>query len=171
MYKKIKNGKGFSLIEIILVLGVVSIFMVSIYFIYKKIDTSIKTKREYEKIIALHSETVSFIKAFGWSSLNKVEDLLPKKTLINQFGGKISISNSNYGFKIITRKIPPDVCIQLVMKLNPSVMAITVINDKGFMAVSNNTGNKSWKFDLSKMSIACVGKGTGSNDIWFEFPV
>ena len=148
-YKHKKINKGFTLVEILLVVGFIALAGIGIYSIYAKVSTSNKALTE--------SRTFNTIKAgikniYGGSqsytgvanavlndarstpdSMRAVPYVAGDTNIFNTFGGTVTIatvilggSGLNNGFRLTYTQIPGDVCSVLATNLNATVDQITV---------------------------------------------
>lgn len=104
-------NKGFSLLEILLVLAIAAGIVSAAFIIYPKVQTSFKINREATNIATIQAGIKSIYGSVSnFSGLNTdfainanivPEDMIQEnagvKTIVNSFKGSVTISSSNYG--------------------------------------------------------------------------
>jgi type II secretory pathway pseudopilin PulG len=176
---KIKiNRKGFTLVEILLVVGFIAIAGISIYMAYDKVNTTNKALTE--------SKNVNLLKAgiknlYGGSqsytgvtnivlndsrstpdSMRALPYVALDNNIINMWGGAVSVSTVilggggiNNGFQIKYTKVPGDVCAKLATSLTTNIEQITVA---GVLVKAYGTAN----LDVPLLATNCAtDTGTG----------
>jgi type II secretory pathway pseudopilin PulG len=186
MKYKIKNynKKGFTLIEILLVVGFIALAGIGIYSVFSKTNMANQALNE--------SRNINLIKAgiknlYGNSqgytglsnqvlndaritpdSMRKVPYISSDNIIINSFGGLVSVtpivlggSGINNGFRITYPKIPGQVCAKLVPMMDKNMDQITV---NGVIVKSFGTGN----LNLISLATSCATDTGNGIDINFD---
>lgn len=182
-----KFKKGFSLIEILLALAIVVGLSLGIYAVYTKVSVERNTLREAEHIHVIIAAANSLVKTYGWNIMSNAnlttiminsglvsDDMISrnKKSIINSFGGTISLEKGTKKYRIVYNKVPQRECVNLVEKVYYSLYGYLVINNSGTSSSSYNDGSRKWKLDLGRLTETCAGRGTTSqkyNQIIFDF--
>jgi type II secretory pathway pseudopilin PulG len=135
---KIRKIKGYTLIEMLLVIGFVALASGGVYNIYNKakimsiVNQEVKVLSSFTKdIIEMYSSDASYL---GLDNLTlntarvtpvEMRDSTNPNNIINKFGGNITVGSENYGamvntgFKISYGALQPDYCTSMVMALAP----------------------------------------------------
>lgn len=147
----IKNNKkkGFTLVEILLVVGFIALASIGIYSAFGKTNSSNKALQESRNINVLKAGIKNI---YGGSqgydglsnsvlnntrttpdSMRQVPYSSPDSTITNMFGGAVLViptplggSGLNNGFRISYSKVPGDVCAKLVTMVDRNIEKITV---------------------------------------------
>lgn len=158
---KIKRKKGFTLVEILLVVGFIALAGIGIYSVYNKVNMSNKSLNE--------SRNINLIKAgikniYGSSqgytgltntvlndaratpdSMRAIPYISPDNNITNSFGGAVTVlpvtlggAGLNNGFEITYPKVPGEVCSRLVTMMDKNIEQITVA---GTIVKTYGTGN------------------------------
>ena len=137
MLNKTKNNKnkGFSLLELMLVLGIIAALIVAAFMIFPKIENSRKATEEVKYIIMMKNSIVEMYsgKAEYDNSITDsrvMSNISPKGDKWNrtEWEGGFSVmpQMNNLGFSIIVRSIPQDACIKIVNQLKEQFVRIAV---------------------------------------------
>lgn len=174
MLKRIRGKKGFTLVEVILVMGIAAILMIGVFTIYDKVSTSVKIKRQVEAIMYIKSEvnsmyasknsyeglyfqtgTVSYLKGVSseMANLKLFTSILVMAEAIN---GK-----ENTGFMMSMSNLQKEECIKIVSSLPYANFVSIRVNDATvYNKMKNTTGNV--EFDIANASIQCSSKDKNS---------
>ena len=145
--KKIK--KGFTLTEVLLVLGVAAIIIMLIFLVLPKVLSASKSSQDIKNLTSLQN---SIHEIYGsQASYNGVSaDVLLKaraipenmlanpaqsnSDIINAFSGKVFLGQVINGFSIAFANIPPDACVKMVTAVAPLYYQITAngVNVKAY---------------------------------------
>lgn len=182
------HKKGFSLIELIISIGVVLILSVGIFFLINKINIENKVRNDINNTFLIMTEIDKFTQIFGWNIPSNFNDLLvstnsvpenminQNNQLVNSFGGEIKIEKGRFGYKVLYNNLPPDACVLFSYKFSQynNVEAINIINKSGAMS-SFEKHKERWEYDLISASQTCNYKKSFNskaiNQIWVEFSV
>lgn len=148
---KTKSKKGFSLLEILLVLGIIASLIVAAFIVYPKIQSSQRAEMEAKNIStiisgvrSLYAGKQNFIGLNNTVAINAdiiPVSMLPDKTssstIVNQFKGNVRLYVSNFGiggvpnssFTLIYSDIPAEECIKILT---------TVTGDMGGVSINSN---------------------------------
>lgn len=169
-YKKVKNmlnktknnkNKGFSLLELMLVLGIIAALIVAAFMIFPKIENSRKATEEVKYIIMMKNSIVEMYsgKAEYDNSITDsrvMSNISPKGDKWNrtEWEGGFSVmpQMNNLGFSIIVRSIPQDACIKIVNQLKEQFVRIAV-NDTP--VVSTTKYYSAIPFDMATLTSTC----------------
>lgn len=176
-----KKSKGFTLVEILLVVGFIALASIGIYAVYSKVQTSSKANEEGKNLetmragiknlyggqtnyTGLSATVVAQAKVAPLSMINV------GNTLRNSFGGAVTITpvsvngGTNNAFSITYANIPADVCVKLATASGAS-----------FDGVGPTSGTWTWKpiasgsvVNLTTVTPACSAyTGVAANTISF----
>lgn len=181
---KKKAARGFTLIEILLVVGFIALAGIGIYVVYNKVQTGNAANTEARNLDTiragvknLYGGTVNYgtvsetVLLQGRVVPDGMRDAAGT-AIINSFGGTVKVSPTTFGggaannaFVILYPKVPLDVCSKFVTvggngfnKVEIGGVGGTAVKD-----TSKATGNV---IDVAGTAAACNG-GTGSIDIAF----
>ncbi|MDG0800836.1 type 4 pilus major pilin [Pectobacterium polaris] len=148
LLKNRKYKKGFSLLELLLVLGVIAGLIVSVFIIYPKVQASQRAEAEAKNISTIQAGIKSlYSSSAGYDGLTT--DVLVKAKIfpdnmlindngtikpVNYFKGDITvmpIANNqagigNYGFTIRYNNVPPAECIKIATALQSGFSRIII---------------------------------------------
>lgn len=170
--KNIKKN-GFSLLELMLVLGVIAALIIAAFMIYPKVSNSLKVSTEERNILTIKTVVVQTYagKAYYDNALNNsafFKTILP--TNISQWGsiyqlsGQLSQEAGIYqGFSIVIDSIPKDSCIKLASDLQNNFTRIAV--NGTYVVVSPNKLFQTVNFDINNAVSAC----TDNSEIQFDY--
>lgn len=145
---KNKKEKGFTLVEILLVVGFIALASIGIYAVYNKIATNHKANETVTQINTIVSG-IRTLYASQQRFLSLSNDVVIKGriaplnmisdgTLIDKFGNEVLVYATSYGgglANVITiemNDVPSDACVKIAPVLKDSVDSISVNND-GFV--------------------------------------
>lgn len=94
-----KKNKGFSLIELILVLSIIMGLMVGIFYIYKNVKENLAAKSISDQMISLKSQYDSLAGSAGVAGQDKLELYLNNNCDIDIIGGVNNINFTDYNKK------------------------------------------------------------------------
>lgn len=141
--------KGFTLVEILLVVGFIALAGIGIYSVYNKTNMANQALTESRNINVIKAGVKNL---FGGSqgyaglsntvlndaratpdSMRKIPYTSPDSTITNSFGGAVSVnpivlggSGINNGFRITYPKVPGEICSKLVPMMDKNMDQITV---------------------------------------------
>jgi prepilin-type N-terminal cleavage/methylation domain-containing protein len=141
---KINKNKGFTLLELVLVVGLIGLATISIYMYYNKqaIDSNVKTLTQYLKIIDSEINN-SFMTNNGFSSLtvaNAISSGIVPQQLVNPtqnqignlFGGNITFTSVTVagtpGYGIVLSNVPIAACTKVATTDFASYVQQVLIN-------------------------------------------
>ncbi|PPE57785.1 Major structural subunit of bundle-forming pilus [Pectobacterium brasiliense] len=152
LLKNRKYRKGFSLLELILVLGVIAGLIVSAFMIYPKAQAAQRAEIEVKNITAI----VSGINAIYGSSANYIginartlidAKIIPSQMrvgntyrVVNIWKGSVNFSYSTYGFNITYNNVPSVECAKLVLATASMFSNISVGDNEGYDEEGNEVG-------------------------------
>lgn len=181
MSKINRKRKGFSLLELLLVLGIIAALIVAAFIVYPKVRTSQIVDAEAKNIatiraglLALYSATSNISGVNNTVGINAQifpDNMLVKSggtvsDVVNGFKGKVSLSSTNFVsmgkvvFNISYANIPQEACVKLVSAVAPS-MAIISVNGN---YAKSELSNVDW--DVATASSACTAGGAISTIIF-----
>ena len=166
-----QSNKGFTLIEILLVVGFIAIAAIGVYFVYNKVQVGNQANTEARNIDTLRAGITSMYKATrNYSTVNNLvvnqaritpdnmrEAGAATNVITNSFGGNVTIAPATLGngggtangFSIRYENVPGAVCSKLVSgagsQFNQVTVAGTVVKTFG-----NNT-----PLEVEKAAAAC----------------
>ncbi|MDV5293884.1 type 4 pilus major pilin [Klebsiella michiganensis] len=166
------NKEGFSLLELLLVLGIVSALIISAFIIYPKVQTMYRVDKISKTILGAKSSIQELYqgKAYydkGVSNLRNIA--FPANTYtsknnglpLNDYGGtysiqgQFSISSGVYsGFSIDVTYVPTADCQRIISNVYTSFQAVDV-NGTTVFKVPIKFGDRTIGFDRSVISEAC----------------
>lgn len=139
---KLAKSKGFTLVEILLVVGFIALASIGIYAVYNKVTTTAKANTENTN---LQTVRAGIKQLFGsqknytglTSDVVRNARISPQgmhtggaSGLVNSFGGDVVIVpqalGGTEGFRITTNSIPGDVCVKLATGAGASFDQVTI---------------------------------------------
>lgn len=138
-----KKSKGFSLLEIILVLAVAAGFIIGVFSLLSKSQMSAKANQEARNILALQSEIQRMYQGQpnynGLTTTLLVQGkLVPESMLatpgsansdiLNSFGGKVLTGIVTTGFTLSYYAIPAEACAKIIPAVSSSFNSIVINN-------------------------------------------
>ncbi|HBE6091367.1 TPA: prepilin-type N-terminal cleavage/methylation domain-containing protein [Escherichia coli] len=167
------NKEGFSLLELLLVLGIVSALIISAFIIYPKVQTMYRVDKISKIILGAKSSIQELYQGKAYydtefSKLRKIAfpaDTYTKSNGVprNDYGGmynitgQFSISSGGYGysgFSINVTSVPSADCQKIISNVYTSFQAVYAGNTLVYQA-SKNFGNRQIGFDRSVIAEAC----------------
>lgn len=136
----IKKGKGFTLVEVILVIGLALIIIASVFLYYSKTELENKTKESINDLAFIKGAVDQlYYSQLDYKNINETQlinaGVIPQKMLkvnriMNPFGGVIQISGSGGSYytryNVFYSNIPSAACIKIASMINPSYWIIAV---------------------------------------------
>lgn len=128
-----RKNKGFTLIEVLLVVGFIALAGIGVYTIYSKVQISNAANTEARNLDTIRAGVKSLYgaspnynvpSAINATVLNNAR-ITPENmrasatTIVNSFGGAVTIapvnlgSGTNNGFRITYNNVPAEVCVKL----------------------------------------------------------
>lgn len=136
------NKKGFTLVEILLVVGFIAIASIGIYVVYNKVNSGGKANAEARNLDVLRAGIKNLYGANNnYNGINAqivdqagiTPDVMnTNPTITNSFGGAVTIgavnlgTGTNNGFAITYNNVPPDVCAKLVPTAGAQFDQVTI---------------------------------------------
>lgn len=170
--------KGFSLIEMLLVISVTFLLFLSIFFVYNKVELNSNSTIEINNIRAIYSNVKQLY--LNSNSYKSLSDLTKDKTFaglsviypenvinhshtkgskeyhaVNQFNGDIETFGSDNYFTIRENNIPDAACTKIVISLFNDFEGVN-INGVIVKAYDKYNSKKAYKLDINAISSACV---------------
>ncbi|WP_224718157.1 type 4 pilus major pilin [Pectobacterium versatile] len=180
LLKERKNKKGFSLLELILVMGVIAALVVAVFIVYPKVQASQRAEAEVKNIALIQAGTKSLYSAVSSYSGLAITTLVKAKVLpesiqktsgaassmVNVWKGNISVSSADTGpsgaigssFIITYRSVPAVECAKLVSSLSASFYSIEI----GADTVKDSNGS----LDIASVTSSC-SRGGENNTVSF----
>lgn len=179
---KIKTNKlkGYTLIEIMLVSGILAITSIGTYSIFNQAAARSKTNQEAINIALLKKDIIEFyatnsdFNGINNSILNtnfitkpNMRDSTDDSLILNSFGGNITVKAKDYGtitnlgFTITTDNVIPKSCAELAIALANEVDAMT-INTVDVKAYGDSG------IDIAAVTAGCA-KSSGFSTIDFHY--
>lgn len=177
MKQHFKTRRGFSLLEITLVLAMIILVAAGVFTIYKKVQSSQRAEREARNIATIKAgvRTLYAGKSNYAGLVNQVAieaNIIPDtmlvpgsmRTIMSSYGGPVTVYSSDYGitkgpdssFTIIYTGVPDEDCVKLVPPVVGDLSAAKV----------NNTRIKEigGVLDLEALTTAC-SQGKNKNQL------
>lgn len=164
--------KGFSLLELILVLGIIAALIVVAFVTYPSVKRNYMVNNISKNIVgakAIVKELYASTGQYDQAGLNSqyVRNLaFPSNTYnsknsgaaYNDYGGTYKLTSQSYmmAFDITINKIPQDACIQLASSLYPS-FEMVLVNSKTIYRNNAGAYQTNIAFDMSAVSSGCSG--------------
>ena len=140
-----KNKKGFTLVEILLVVGFIAIASIGIYVVYAKVNSSGQANAEARNLDVIRAGIKNLYGANkNYSTLTNTvvnsagitPDAMNRGagSIVNTFGGAVTVQTAtigtaglaNNGFTILYKNVPPDVCAKLAPTAGAQFDTLTV---------------------------------------------
>lgn len=141
-----KNKKGFTLVEILLVVGFIAIASIGIYVVYAKVNSAGQANTEARNLDVIRAgiknlyganKNYATIKNNVVNSAGITPDAMNRGTasIVNTFGGTVTVKPAtigaagavaNNGFEIVYNDVPPDVCAKLAPTAGAQFDTLTV---------------------------------------------
>lgn len=162
--KKIK--KGFTLTEVLLVLGIAAIIIIIIFLTLPKVIASSKASQDAKNVVFLQSAIRGIYNGQASYSGVSTDVLLKAKVvpdnmianpeqgsgsdIINAFSGKVYIGIVTNGFSIALANIPPDACVKIVTAAASSFYQVTAnsVNVKAYYSTP--------QMDITNVTTQCA---------------
>lgn len=141
--KNLKRKKGFSLLELLLVMGIIAALIVAAFIVYPKVRSSNIAAIEAKNIALIQSTARSLYAAKGnynglYTTVLTQGDLLPKSMLnsygypVNSFGSQITImaeainGTVDTGFMISYSGVPTAECVKIISAVGSNFYMVRV---------------------------------------------
>lgn len=178
IFYKDKKGKGFSLLELLLVLGVIAALIVGAFIVYPKVRNSQSIDAEAKNIATIRSGILALYASQATISggLNNSiaiqaqifpDNMLVKNgsavsKVVNSFGGDvILVTGLWYGKTVATlqyNNVPTELCTKLITAVGSNMFLVTA---GGYWALNENVGVP---YSVANVSKAC-GQITDNNTV------
>lgn len=173
------NKKGFSLLELILVLGVIASLVIAAFIMYPKVrsmqrvDAGVKTLSLIKNVIDTNSSVSKNLTWLTTENIMKMQvipiDMIKGNKIINSWGGEIKVSTmggSSQYYLIEYTQVPIEDCIGFLSLVAKSGDNFSQVRGNGLNI--NFTGDR----NLSIITTFCSSKinvASGSKTISFSF--
>lgn len=170
-----RKQKGFDLVQIAIVIGVIGILMAAAFMGVPAIMASVRATgeardlqsyvmRQQQDISAAEITNATVIASGHYNEQNVDPE---KGTIINRFGGKVEISSKvgDGRFKVDSNSVPYRACEKLIPIIAPAFETITV----GGTAVKTATQPLSALSDIVKACAGSGGEGGSSGTVEIEY--
>ncbi|ECT9551546.1 prepilin-type N-terminal cleavage/methylation domain-containing protein [Salmonella enterica] len=141
-YNNMKSRRGFSLLELLLVLGVIAVLVVAAFIVYPKVQVSQRIQTEIRNILTIQNGIRELYISQANSSDNMVrteaviaakifpEDMLNNhfKFPTNLFGGRVSVGKSFAFFEIQYEQVPEHDCVKIITGIYNNFERIDINN-------------------------------------------
>ncbi|AZV12443.1 MULTISPECIES: type 4 pilus major pilin [Salmonella] len=163
---KIKNNRGFSLLEIILVLAIAAVLIIGVFMVYPKVSSSSKVNNDTQLLSTLKAGIHSIwgsTNNFNGLSVDSVikanlvpEDYLEDGEIQNNWGANVLIEPYYDGsYYIAFENISADACPKFVAAAAGSFYKIVIAGNE----IKNDMNNLPLSID--KTALACVNNEAG----------
>lgn len=178
-----KNKKGFSLLELLLVLGIIAALIVGAFIVYPKVRSSQQAEAESKNIatikanlLALYAPVADVTGVNNTVGINAQifpDNMLIKtggtvSDVVNSFKGKVTLSSTNYAsmgkvfINVSYAGVPQDVCAKLVSAVSGTMDQIVIAGNTIKSDIS------SVSFSPATATTICTNAGNSST-IVFSF--
>ncbi|HID4134371.1 TPA: type 4 pilus major pilin [Pluralibacter gergoviae] len=145
---KKKSNHGFSLLELLLVLGIIAALIVAAFIVYPKVQASQRAQAESNNIATIQTAVKElYASASSFTGLDNTVAVRAKifldnmlsgsgtsATPINVFKGKVTVGSSNWGpsetagssFTIIYESVPAAECIKIIAAVGGNFYTVGV---------------------------------------------
>lgn len=171
----LKNKKGFSLLELLLVMGIIAALIVGAFVVYPKVRASNNAATESKNIALIQSSARSLYAAKGnynglYTTVLTKADLIPKSMInkngypVNSFGGVITVmaeainGRVDTGFMISSSGFPPAECIKIISSVASNFYMVRVNS-------SNYVKQAGKKLDMEEAVKQCSAKESNSIEL------
>ena len=157
---KDKKRRGFSLLELLLVLGVIAALIVSAFIIFPKVKASANARTEVSNLNAINSGIRALYNGqTDYTGLNNSvaiqaniipDNMIKDGDIVTSFGGRVLIKSLTVSdgaiYYIRYDDVPPDVCINMLTGLKGGFDQIyiegqNIIDGQGNVDMSRGLGN------------------------------
>jgi hypothetical protein len=172
------RNQGFSLIELLLVLGVIALLLVAAFVVYPRVVMSRQTNNEVTNLLAIRAAMHSTFGNRGFYASVSNDDMtqmanrarifpvsmnggdFSANKVSNVWGGDVTLTNTTsshagvqagWSFVIRTRDVPPEACVNLVARTITSFRTIQVNYISGEAGENINRDN----YDLASVTEKC----------------
>lgn len=173
--KKKNKARGFTLIEILLVVGFIALAGIGVYVVYNKVQTGNAANTEARNIDTLragikniYGASVNYngIQASVLLNGRVVPDNMRNAAgtaIVNSFGGTVTVAAATFGtgaaadnaFAITFPNVPADVCSKLVTVGGNSFNKVSVAGTDVKDTSSTTGATANGKLDVAGMTTAC----------------
>lgn len=169
---KVNFYKGFSLLELLLVLGIVSALIVAAFIVYPKVQSSQRAEQEAKNISAIIAGVESlYAGKADYTGISEVvlinAKLIPANMLIgsgsmtqvyNSFKGIVAVVNASpKGWGIVYDNVPSAECSKISASLSSRISELYINNT--LVKARYPTANTTKDFNLAETIKACNDGG------------
>ncbi len=167
------KNRGFTLVEVLLVVGFVALASIGIYAVYNKISTSYKASETSRQVLLIIDGVKNLYgnqNTYGGLSNSVVINsrMLPSSmvdgaTITDKFGNEITVRPTSYGgvlnnvITIELTSVPPEACAKIAPLVSQSVEGISV-NGDGMVKMMPGYG-----LNLSRLLLRCSANEDGAD--------
>lgn len=176
--RKNKKRKGFSLLELLLVMGIIAALIVAAFIVYPKVRNAQAIDAEAKNIATIRSGILALYASQATVSGNLsnsiaiqakifpdnmlVKNPSPGNDIVNSFGGRVTLVTSAwYGKTLVTMQynnVPTELCTKLITAVGSNMFLITA---GGYWALNESVGVP---YSVANVSKAC-GQITDNNTV------
>lgn len=179
LLKRKKTSKGFTLVEILLVVGFIALAGIGIYTIYSKVQISNQANQESRNLDTLRAGVKGlYASRPNFTGVTNTVANQARVTpdnmrtenvgeIINSFGGTVTVEpvtlgtgNANNGVRIIYEEVPSAVCSKLVTSAGVQFNSVSIDGAEVKEFASNAA------LDVAAAAAACNGADTVQ--MWFD---
>ncbi|GKW19627.1 hypothetical protein PEC302107_13560 [Pectobacterium araliae] len=183
LLKKRKSKRGFSLLELLLVLGIIAALVVAAFIVYPKVQASQRATAESNNIATIQAGVKSlYAAASSYSGLStpiayqaKIfpDNMLNGSVPVNAFKGNVVIGTStdspsgaaNSAFMITYLNVPASECAKIVSGVGANFYSVAIGTGAAALT-SGNVRKASSDIDMARVASMC-DTGGNSNTITF----
>lgn len=173
LVKNRMNKKGFSMIELVLAMGVIAAIITGVFLIYPKVKASQNVSSENKNLSTLISgiRTLYKGKADYEGLTNDVvikakivpDNMISSGDIVNVWGGKVKVDTFKTFFRINYMAIPVRECMELVAS---QYTIARYVDFSGYYYFDTSMPTFSLDGNMGKLSEAC---GKFSNNVTFAY--
>jgi prepilin-type N-terminal cleavage/methylation domain-containing protein len=140
------DQRGFSLIELMLVLGIIAVLVIGLFALFSQADTSARTSELIKGVAGLNANIRSLYNSqSGYDTGDMIPTLVKANavpsnwvkgnTLQHGFGGTVTVTGNSSTFSIATDHIPNEVCIRFLSEQGSSSWGSVSVNQKSITSL------------------------------------
>lgn len=160
------SNRGFTLVEILLVIGVIAILAIAVFVVYTKVRDAAQDREVVGAILTINSSSVSATN-LPWNAggpgqmsyLQIARKTWPRRDRYDQpitpWGGVSFFAQDLYGRGVSLDKLPTHTCLELTGRLAPLATSIRVIDKNNTQTWLKNNRTPRVAYTLANAIVKC----------------